>query len=344
MEQTLGKRIVENRKRLGLTQDQLAERLGVTPQAVSKWENDQSCPDITMLPKLAEIFGISTDALLGREPGDTVHEAQIVEDDTDESEGIHVHSGNWEFRWDSGRRSAVCFAILVLLVGGLCLAKAIYQWDVSFWGILWPSSLLVFGLNTLIRKFSFFGFGCALFGGYFLVENLGIWHLDIGSELVFPIIIVLFGISLLVDALRKPKKPRFHIHKNGKRIYTKDGSEKVESTFTVDDDSFCCGLTFGDATRSVALPRLRYGDTNCSFGDLTVDLTQCEEVAEDCLINAKCTFGQLTLIVPKKFRVDSRASTAFADLEITGKPDSQPQGTILLDGSVRFGEIEIQYV
>lgn len=42
MEQTLGKRIVHYRKQLGLTQDQLAERLGVTAQAVSKWENEVS--------------------------------------------------------------------------------------------------------------------------------------------------------------------------------------------------------------------------------------------------------------------------------------------------------------
>ena len=57
MEETLGKRIVFHRKRLGLTQDALAELMGVTAQAVSKWENDQSCPDIGALPKLAEIFG-----------------------------------------------------------------------------------------------------------------------------------------------------------------------------------------------------------------------------------------------------------------------------------------------
>ena len=56
MEQTMGKRIAANRKRLGLTQDQMAERLGVTAQAVSKWENDQSCPDIAMIPRLAELF------------------------------------------------------------------------------------------------------------------------------------------------------------------------------------------------------------------------------------------------------------------------------------------------
>ena len=77
MEQTLGARISSHRKRLGLTQDQLAEQLGITAQAVSKWEHDQSCPDITMLPKLARIFGTTTDALLGIE-SETVHEAELV--------------------------------------------------------------------------------------------------------------------------------------------------------------------------------------------------------------------------------------------------------------------------
>ena len=42
MEETLGKRIAANRKRLSLTQDALAEQLGVTAQAVSKWENEVS--------------------------------------------------------------------------------------------------------------------------------------------------------------------------------------------------------------------------------------------------------------------------------------------------------------
>jgi len=79
MEQTIGKRIAANRKRLGLTQDQLAERLDVTAQAVSKWENDQSCPDIMMLPRLAEIFGISTDEILGVEPSEEVHEGIVEE-------------------------------------------------------------------------------------------------------------------------------------------------------------------------------------------------------------------------------------------------------------------------
>ena len=56
------------RKELGLTQEALAQKLGVTNQAVSKWESGQSCPDIALLPALADLFGITIDALFGREP------------------------------------------------------------------------------------------------------------------------------------------------------------------------------------------------------------------------------------------------------------------------------------
>ena len=49
---TLGQRIAYYRKRAGLTQEELAEKCSVTPQAVSKWENDISSPDISLLPTL----------------------------------------------------------------------------------------------------------------------------------------------------------------------------------------------------------------------------------------------------------------------------------------------------
>lgn len=64
MESTLGKRIAALRKLKDLRQDDIAQLLDVSPQAVSKWENDQTCPDIGLLPKLAQILGVTTDELL----------------------------------------------------------------------------------------------------------------------------------------------------------------------------------------------------------------------------------------------------------------------------------------
>ena len=338
MEQTLGKRIVENRKRIGMTQDQLAERLGVTAQALSKWENDLSCPDITTLPKLAEIFGITTDELLGHASTQKVHEAEVIDKDEAGNE-VHIHKGDWEFKWGSSRRDALTFALLVLLFGGLTLASKILNWDVSWWSLLWPSCLLVFGLRGLFQHFSFFSIGCTLFGAYFLVDNLGIWELNIGGELVFPIIIVLFGLSLLVDALRKPKKPTFKITRNGG-----NHEGKTKSSFSTDEDSFDCSLSFGEDTREIILPRLAGGEASCSFGELTVDLRGCDAVSEDCEIEANCSFGQLILCVPKRFRVVPDSSTAFGAIEIKGQHDPAPQGVIHLGANVSFGEIEIQYI
>ncbi len=65
---TLGNKIAFCRKNLNITQDALARQVGVTNQAVSKWESDQCCPDVMLLPKIAEIFGITIDELFGRTP------------------------------------------------------------------------------------------------------------------------------------------------------------------------------------------------------------------------------------------------------------------------------------
>ena len=64
MKKTLGTMIAELRKQHGMTQLELAEKMGVTDKAVSKWERDLSCPDINSLPNLAEILGVTVDDLM----------------------------------------------------------------------------------------------------------------------------------------------------------------------------------------------------------------------------------------------------------------------------------------
>jgi transcriptional regulator with XRE-family HTH domain len=68
MAPTLGNKISELRRSKGITQEEIAEKLGVSPQAVSKWENDISCPDILLLPKIAEMLGVTVDELLSDKP------------------------------------------------------------------------------------------------------------------------------------------------------------------------------------------------------------------------------------------------------------------------------------
>jgi DNA-binding XRE family transcriptional regulator len=62
---TLGERIAIFRRAAGFTQKDLAFRVGVSPQAVSKWERGLSCPDITILDELADAAGVSVTTLLG---------------------------------------------------------------------------------------------------------------------------------------------------------------------------------------------------------------------------------------------------------------------------------------
>ena len=63
----MGARILRRRKEKGLTQEALANKLGVSNQAVSKWEGDVCCPDLQLLPLLADTLELSLDKLFGRE-------------------------------------------------------------------------------------------------------------------------------------------------------------------------------------------------------------------------------------------------------------------------------------
>lgn len=64
MKKTLGTIIQELRKAQGMTQLELAEKMGITDKAVSKWERDLSCPDINSLSNLASLLGVSVDELM----------------------------------------------------------------------------------------------------------------------------------------------------------------------------------------------------------------------------------------------------------------------------------------
>jgi len=69
MKETFGQRFARLRKEKGLTQDDIAGHIGISAQAVSKWENDISSPDISAFADLADLLGVTTDVLLRKRRG-----------------------------------------------------------------------------------------------------------------------------------------------------------------------------------------------------------------------------------------------------------------------------------
>lgn len=92
MNESMGSVIMRLRKEHEMTQEQLANALGITFQAVSKWENGVSSPDIAMLPLLADLFCVSIDELFGRTPLVPVTAPVPVEEQgyTEPSEGVQL--------------------------------------------------------------------------------------------------------------------------------------------------------------------------------------------------------------------------------------------------------------
>ena len=343
MEETLGKRIVAHRKRLGLTQDQLAEKMGVTAQAVSKWENDQSCPDISALPQLADIFGITVDGLLGREtaeappqeePEDTpTFEAFVVNED-EEKEKPH-----FELSFSSGKKNYIGPAVWVITVGVFYLANVLWSWGLSFWEVLWPTSLLIFGLFHLRSKSLFLSLSCILVGGYVIASHFLPDPIIQDSRLIWAAIIILFGISLLADALRKKKRAHRYIPTiNG------HADKKFCKSLDTEEDSFDYDASFGSDRVYVELPVLREGDIDVSFGDYLADLRGVETVTKNCTLDVDVCFGELRILVPRRFAVNMHQDTSFSGVEIKGHPDEAPEGTIYMDAEVSFGSLIIDYV
>lgn len=330
---TMGDRIKAHRKRLGMTQEQLAERMGVSAQAVSKWENNLSCPDISVLPELADVFGITVDELLGKDKA--VHEAEVVEPDD------HRVKSEFEWRWNSGKIGAILFAVYILTVGALLLLRSFFPvMDISWWTIVWTTALVYIGISGLIGHFSLFCLIMSLGGLYFLLSAYGVIKLELSWGIVVPAALLIWGISLLIDVFcgNKPWKWK-------KKMERHRESKTQHRDYSCEDGELNCELCFGEYRVAVATPLLRGGSIESSFGDFTVDFSACEAVAPNCELEVENSFGSLTLLVPEKFRVELQPDVSFAAMpEIKGAPSAQPQGVIRLNADLSFGSLQIRYI
>lgn len=339
MEQTIGKRIMTLRKSRSMTQEQLAEQLGVSAQAVSKWENDISCPDINLLPKLAAVFQVTTDSLLGvpvqaeivPAPQKNTHFHLNLGDD--EKEEADEEKAGFTFQFDIGKQDLPWFATAVLLFAvGLLLNRTLLAplGEAGIWDLLWPSALLAFGLSSLWEQISLWAVGLIGFGGYSLLTNMHIlnkWN-GLNWKIILPVLLVLWAIQMFADHFREKR--------------TEQSAEATHEYRTNNGELFY-DATFCSETVAVAEPVFRSGDVDISFGNVTLDFTACETVEPGGKLAIDVSFGSVTLLLPRHWKVQEKTDRSFSSISTHGSPADNANQLLVVECDLSFGTMDLQW-
>lgn len=335
-ENSMGKRIMMLRKRAGLTQEQLAEKLSVSPQAVSKWENDVSCPDITMLPLLAEVFDVSTDALLGRIPldeNDTEAEAEARaetwEEPKREPETVEFDSKQPErSKWYLDR-GAIGFGLVLILVGVAYILNRTMDIEFEFWGVVWSAALFGFSLAAFLKSYAPIMLAPAGIGFYYLLSYLDVeLPFAMSWSVIWPALLILFGLTVIKDAIWK--KHRWTHWANHEGDYSEaDGFIRMD-------------MSFGEERRRPICEIFRGADVDVSFGSAALDLTGVHDFAPEACIKADVSFGSLEIRLPADVYVESRPDTSVGVVNIQGSYE-KARRRVRLESDVSFGSIEVRY-
>ncbi|MBR4905664.1 MAG: helix-turn-helix domain-containing protein, partial [Clostridia bacterium] len=281
--ETLGKRIAMLRKEKGLTQEQLAEKVGVSAQAVSKWENDISCPDITLLPLLADILGVTVDELLGVKPIEP-HVIILDKDETPNDEKKKNRSFSWE--WNKHKKSArwgtIAFCIGAILVCLLFILRSFPQLglflnydDVTAWDYVWPILIFTVGLIS-VRDHAIFGSLFMLWGVYeFLCSTIP----ALGAyQIKWYVVLLVIAVILLVETIIGKK----HWVKIKKSHDDEDHTPTLE--VSQDDNYLDADMSFGSGVITYDGETLRGGSIDMNFGDYKVDFRNVRTFTDNCLL------------------------------------------------------------
>ena len=144
----IGRLIAAKRKEAGYTQQQLADLLGVTNKAVSKWETGEGLPDISMFPVLGEVLGVSVDGLLR---GDEARNNETQNSPISPTEGVTLHRYQWERQIEKFKKRCLA-ALFISLLGTICF------------GVVWleQQDYYSFGIGLIAQALSV----CLFMGAY----------------------------------------------------------------------------------------------------------------------------------------------------------------------------------
>ncbi len=239
----LGNRLADLRKQHGYSQEELADKLGVSRQAISKWERGEASPDTDNLIELARIYGISLDELLGLKPSSNNQETPKEEKvnineeksenedrvvitkeglDITDDEGQHVKIGKQgvivndkkvEMKFE--KKHAISAFISTLTTFGVVIAYIVLGMTLGLWARAWCLFLLIPVVTSFVdaiikRKPSHFAYPVFMAFIYFLVccwiLNFQLFHI---LWVVFLTIPIYYGFCALFK--KKDDKVVTHI-------------------------------------------------------------------------------------------------------------------------------------
>ena len=250
MAETFGQRLSRLRKEKGMTQEEIASKITISPQAVSKWENDISSPDILVLSNLADILGVSVDELLGREGSETVRERVEVEEGVHiqdkKGRGVHIGDEGVHLVDDDGSqvhitndgvfvqdkyghvrrkqfRPAKAGVIVSSIVSGLAIIGYILMgllWTDQYmgWKMGWILLLLPPIIGSLVpaimkRKFTQFAYPVAVVAAYCTLGFLGMYYNFPGWEFYWFLFLTIPAYYIIFGNIDK-----YVIHRNDRVI------------------------------------------------------------------------------------------------------------------------------
>lgn len=197
----LANRLVQFRKESGLSQEEVAEKIGVSRQAVSKWERTEASPDTDNLIALASLYGVSLDSLVfGSQPAPAPATNSVNEDDEDDDDDDDDDDGRLSVR--VFRTISACSAILCVIIYLLC---GFYDWFHG-WSHAWLIFFLIPILDSVVSAvrhrdgsdFAYPVFVTAVYLG--LGMYFGLWH---PGWIIFITVPVYY---VIVNGLKKRKR------------------------------------------------------------------------------------------------------------------------------------------
>jgi transcriptional regulator with XRE-family HTH domain len=155
----LADKIIDLRKKSGWSQEELADKMGVSRQSISKWEGAQSVPDMNKILKLSEVFGVTTDYLLKDELGTLDEPASVNEETEQNAIRVSMEDASSFLRLRNVSASRVSLGVMLCIISPvLLIILSGYQEA----GMLALSELQVSGIGVAVL-FTLVGIGVALF-------------------------------------------------------------------------------------------------------------------------------------------------------------------------------------